>query len=311
MKQLIGILSGCCLLFVLSCQQKKSTADSIDRPDHGTIHISADESFQPVLEEQIRLYEAQHPDAHILAEYKPEAACMKDFFFDTSNRLVLVTHGLKYEEEQFIKDSLGYLPKWGLLAMDAVAVIVHHDNPDSLFTLADLRARLEGKAHRDQTLVFDGLNATSTYRFVRDSILKGGVLDTTVVRAARNSTEAIDYVSTHPNAIGLVGISWIGNPEDPAQMSLLRKVKIGYVQCTICTDSPYVKPMQESITSHRYPLVRGLYYIIKENFHGLGNGLIDFLQYEKGQLLFRRAYLAPVMDFSVRNVRINMEMPKK
>jgi hypothetical protein len=43
----------------------------------------------------------------------------------------------------------------------------------------------------------------------------------------------------------------------------------------------------------------------------LGNGLIDFLQYEKGQLVFRRAYLAPVMDFSVRNVRINMEMPKK
>ena len=30
------------------------------------------------------------------------------------------------------------------------------------------------------------------------------------------------------------------------------------------------------------PLVRGLYYIIKENYYGLGSGLVDFMKYERG-----------------------------
>ena len=69
--------------------------------------------------------------------------------------------------------------------------------------------------------------------------------------------------------------------------------------------------MQESINSHRYPLVRGLYYVLKENYSGLGTGFSSFLRYEKGQLIFRRAYLEPVMDFDVRNVRLNETLPSR
>jgi phosphate transport system substrate-binding protein len=62
--------------------------------------------------------------------------------------------------------------------------------------------------------------------------------------------------------------------------------------------------------TRRYPLVRGLYYIIKENYSGLGTGFISFLKYERGQLIFRRAYLGPVMDFGIRDVQINIKSPK-
>jgi phosphate transport system substrate-binding protein len=56
----------------------------------------------------------------------------------------------------------------------------------------------------------------------------------------------------------------------------------------------------------RYPLVRGLYYILKENYDGLGSGFSNFLIYEKGQLIFKRAYLGPAkMNFSVRNATMN------
>jgi phosphate transport system substrate-binding protein len=73
-------------------------------------------------------------------------------------------------------------------------------------------------------------------------------------------------------------------------------------------DSPYVKPTQAGILTRRYPLVRGLYYILKENYNGLGSGFASFLKYERGQLIFRRAYLAPVMDFEIRSVRINEKL---
>ena len=37
---------------------------------------------------------------------------------------------------------------------------------------------------------------------------------------------------THDNAIGFVGVSWIGNKEDTAQLSFLKKVKIAAIECS-------------------------------------------------------------------------------
>lgn len=302
------------ILFVMTiagCDSKKQQADTIDKPNKGTIHISVDESYRPVIEEQIAMYEASNPETRIIADYKTEEACIRDFFRDSATRMVLITRGLRYNEESYMKDSLKYPPRWGLLAADAIAVISNRNNPDSMFTLDELRDRLLGKLKREQTIVFDGLSATSTFRFIRDSILKGAQPDSSVVKAAKTSQEVIDFISENPNAIGLVGISWVGNPEVREQVERLQKIRINYLRCDICPDQPFVKPVQESIQTRRYPLVRGLYYVIKENYHGLGNGFVDFLKYERGQLIFRRAYLAPIMNFDVRPVKINLSIPKK
>ena len=302
-------LLGSILLFA-GCSNDKQSRSFNDTPEKGTINISVDESFRPVMEEQVRMYETSYPETHINVSYKTEADCFKDFFKDSTNRLIIVTRGLTDKEERFMMDSLGYNPGWNVVASDAVAIIVNNKSTDTIFSLQRLRDQLLGKINRNQQMVFDGLNATSSVRFIRDSILKGQLFDTSVVKAAKNSLEVISYVATTENAIGLVGINWIGNPEDTAQVALLKKVKLAYVQCEMCEDTPYVKPMQESVLTRRYPLVRGLYYIIKENYTGLGTGFISFLKFERGQLIFRRAYLGPVMDFGTRNVKINETLPK-
>jgi len=49
-----------------------------------------------------------------------------------------------------------------------------------------------------------------------------------------------------------------------------------------------------------------LYYILKENFSGVGNNFVNFLQYERGQLIFREAYLWPTqMSFDVQDAQIS------
>jgi phosphate transport system substrate-binding protein len=295
------------LFFITGCNTnvKKGPTDTMTT---GTIHISVDESFKPVIEEQIRVFEKSFPQAHIIAEYKTEADCFKDFYNDTANRLIIVTRGLTEEEDAYYLDSLKYYPHWDNIANDAITVIVNSKSNDTIFTLERLRDQLSGKINRDQKIVFDGLNATSTVRFVMDSILKGQKFDTSVVQAVKTSQEVIDYVAKTENAVGFVGISWVGNPEDSAQVRMLNKVKIAYVSCAVCEDQPYVKPMQASILTRRYPLVRGLYYIMKENFNGLGTGFVNFLNQERGQLIFRRAYLGTRMDFRVRNVKINQKL---
>ena len=296
--------------FLLSaCNNDDVKYGETDTPIKGIINISVDESFAPVMKEQIAMYEASFPGTKINASYKTEADCLRDFFNDSLTRLVIVTRGLTAEEEKFMTAKLQFNPGWNELASDAVAIVVNKNSNDTLFSLSRLQEQLTGKINRTQTVVFDGLNKTSTVRFIEDSVLKGKTFDTSVVRAVKNSEEVLNYVATHDNAIGFVGINRIGNPEDTAQVAMLKKVKIAYVKCDVCVNTPYVLPSQESILNRRYPLVRGLYYAVKENYTGLGSGFVSFLKYERGQLIFRRAYLGPSMLFGVRTVNINDKLP--
>lgn len=279
-----------------------------DTPTSGTIHISVDESFRPVIEEEINVYEASFPGTKIIAHYKPEAECFRDLYSDSLNRMVIVTRGLTSKESRFYADSLSYTPVSDRIANDALTIVVNAASNDTLFTKERLKQQLNGKSGNKQVIVFDGLRATSIVRYAIDSLLGGGSFDTSVVKAAKNSREVLETVASTPNAIGLVGFSWIGNPEDTAQVNMLKKVKIAYVKCEVCADTPYVKPSQAGIISRRYPLVRGLYYILKENYSGLGSGFTQFMKYERGQLIFRRAYLGPLMDFDIRAVKINEKL---
>lgn len=293
------------VLFTISgCAGRNERTDT-DTPAKGVIRISVDESFKPVIDSQIQVFEALYPKAKIIAEYKPEAECFKDLRKD-STRMIIVTRGLTIEEEKFYKETLKYRPTWDKVANDAVTLVVNNKSKDTLLTMEKIKGILDGSTGDKQIAVFDGLSATSTVRFAIDSILKGKPFDSKKVFAATSSQGVIDYVSTHTNAIGFVGVSWIGNKEDTAQLSFLKKVKIASVQCEHCEGKPLVKPYQANIMLKRYPLVRGLYYILKENYEGLGSGFVNFMQYEKGQLIFRRAYLGPSkMNFTIRSATMS------
>ena len=293
------------LAVITSCNNDKSkVVYRDDTLSTGTIHISVDESFRPIIDSQIQVFIAQYPRATIITHYKPEAECLKDLLVD-SIRMVIVTRGLSEQEVNFFKDTLGYAPKFGKMASDAIAVVVNNKANDSLFSVSDIRGMLSGSTPKKYQLVMDGDKATSTVRFMLDSILKGQPLAANV-QAANNSEGVIDYVAKNPEAIGFVGVSWIGNHEDSTQLTFLTKVKIAGIQCRNCDEESFVKPYQANIVLRRYPMVRGLYYILKENYAGLGSGFSNFLIGEKGQLIYKRAYLAPSrMTLQVR--RMDME----
>lgn len=302
--KIIGI--SAIVICLMGCNNEQSSEGETVKS--GTIHISVDETFKPVMEEQIKMFEALHPQAHIIAHYKTEADCLRDLFTDTLNRMVFVTRGLTKEEDYFFKDSLFYYPKWDNIATDAITIVINKNSKDSVFTKERLEKQFSGKINRNQKVVFDGLNATSTIRYALDSILRGKKFDSSVVKAVKSSKEVLEFVANDIDAIGFVGFSWIGNPEDTVQVNMLKKIKIAYVACDVCEDTPFVKPVQESILTRRYPLVRGLHYILKENYSGLGTGFVNFLKHERGQLIFKRAYLASRMTFMVRQVRLKEEL---
>lgn len=288
-----GIVNGC----------GNNAADApLDTRDSGTIHISVDESFKPVIDSQIQVFESSNPGAHIIAHYKPEADCLKDLLVD-SIRMIITTRGFSPSEEQVISDSLKVDPSMRILAYDAVAVIVHPQSPDSMFTMEEIKGLLTGREYQNKIPVFDGLKATSTVRFVLDSVLRGDTLTSRTV-AAESSEGVIDYVARTPNAVGFIGISWIGNRDDSAQLTFLQKVNLAHLEST---DRPggYVQPVQANIYYRRYPMVRDLVYILKERHRGLGRGFANFMMADQGQLIFRRAYLMPAfLTFTLRDANL-------
>ena len=274
-----------------------------ETPTSGTIHISVDESFKPVIDSQLKVFGSSFPNAHILVEYKPEAACLRDLYND-STRLVIITRGLTLTEERYFRDSARTPAISGILAFDAVALIVNNHSQDSVMAMDDVKALLEGKDKKKLEAVMDGVSATSTVRYVLDSVLRGETLGKNVI-AARSSPQVISYVADHENAVGFIGVSWIGDQEDSMQLAFLKKVKVVSIRCDRCTDKPFVYPLPANIVLKKYPMVRGLYYILKENYSGIGNNFVNFLQYERGQLIFQKSYLVPArMNFEIRDVEI-------
>ncbi|MDB5195710.1 MAG: phosphate transporter substrate-binding protein PhoT family, partial [Flaviaesturariibacter sp.] len=192
----LGIVICCFSLLFSGCGNKEEGPQ--DTRDSGTIHISADESFKPVIDSEIQVYEARYPGTKIIAHYKPEAECLKDFAVD-SIRLIIATRGYSRAEEAFMNDSLNVDVSKMVVAYDAVAVIVNPQSADTLFTMQEIKDILTGKSAKPLLPVFDGTNATSTVRFVMDSVLRGQPLSDKVT-AAKSSEGVIDYVAKTKNA---------------------------------------------------------------------------------------------------------------
>ena len=312
-------------VWLAGCNNPPQKNMAEETPTSGTINISVDESFKPVIDSEIKVFESSFPGAKIIVHYKPEAECFRDLTKD-STRMVIVTRGLNMSEEHFYQDSVHFVPVYGILAYDAIAVIVNNHSKDTIFSMSDIRSLLLGgsdsigstrlagsnkskksvpASNPSLQVVMDGISETSTVRYVIDSILKGRLPGKNVV-AARSSDGVLNYVADHENSIGFIGVSWIGDQDDPHQLKFLQRVRIAAIKCGSCLGETYVQPYQADIALRRYPMIRGLYYIVKENFRGVGSNFVNFLEYERGQLIFRRAYLVPArMSFEIRNMQIS------
>jgi phosphate transport system substrate-binding protein len=298
----------CCLgifcLLLHSCGDNTGNKTPQETPTSGNINISVDESFKPVIDSQIKVFESSFPDAKINVHYKSEAACFRDLANKDSARLIIVTRELNKKEQDFYKDSFHFIPRFDILAYDAIAIVVNNKSKDTILTMNDVRALLSSSSKDKPQVVMDGVSATSTVRYAIDSVLRGQPLGKNVV-AAKSSIDVINFVAANENSIGFIGVSWIGDQDDPQQLGFMKKVKIAAVQCVSCGGETYVQPYQANIALKRYPMVRELYYILNEDFSGVGNNFVNFLQYERGQLIFRRAYLVPKMSFEIRTSKIS------
>jgi phosphate transport system substrate-binding protein len=300
-----GFIFSTCIFIIAGCNNKTNSKRDENKTDTTKIYISVDESFKPVIDEQIKVYESSYNDVKIAAQYKPEAECLRDLKVDSISMVIATRTSSEYEDA-FMSDSLNVSLRNRVIARDAIAVIVHPQSDNSFFTMKELKEILTGKFRKNLIPVFDGVKATGTVRFIVDSVLRGDSLSA-VVKGVRGSEQVVDYVANTPDAIGFVGISWVGNREDTMQSGFLKKIKLAMIESSDSVKE-FILPVQANIYYQRYPMVRDLVCIVKDNGNTENRTIkfANFMAEQRGQLIFRRAYLKPVqMPFMIRNVKLN------
>ncbi len=290
------ILSVCVVM--ASCDNAPEHPDTLSK---GKIDITADESFQPIIEEQLKIFDSSYPEANITIHYKPEAECFKDYF-DHNARIILVTRELTKAEKELCEQKKIF-PSSEALASDGIAVIVNNSSADTILDMDGLKGILTGVYKKKYTVVFDN-QSSSTIRYITDSVLNGGKLGSNVF-AAKGNKEVIDYVSKNPDAIGFTGMSWVyANEDTSAAGTFINNVKV--VAMKNEKDQQFYKPYQAYVALKSYPLTRKLFYINGESYHGLGTGFANFLGSYRGQLVFLHAHFFPLKaQITIRDAKVN------
>ncbi len=301
-------------LLMGACHQQ-SGADAADTstPNTGTVGVAVDETFAPIMQAEVDTFAKLYPEAHVKMRFAPEEQVMLDLLNDEV-KVAVVSRELNQEEKAlFAKQTI--VPSTTRVGIDGLAIIIHPSNPDSLLTMTQLRSIFTGKVAEWSQLsgkrqlgtinvVFDA-NRSSTTRFIRDSVTRQEPL-TTRVFAAKSNPALLDYVATHPNAIGVVGINWVSDQDDPTAMQRRQRIRVASITArpNPSTDD-YIQPYQVYLAEkspallaehpelQNYPLRRNLYVISREARAGLGTGFASFVAGKNGQLIFQKSGLLP------------------
>lgn len=308
-------LIGIVLLLALSACRSKSKEGPTDTYSSGVIAIAADESFEPIIQEEIDVFESLYPLAGIVPRYTTEVEAINLLLKD-SVRLAIATRTLT-EEEMNSFHSRKFYPREIKLATDALALIVNRANPDSLLSVRDFRRILTGEAKswkqvnprsglKEIQVVFDNKNS-STVRFAMDSVCGGKPLATENVSALNTNQQVIDFVAKNPEAIGVIGVNWLGNRSDTTNLSFKEEIRVMAVSAEdVATPENCYKPYQAYLYYGNYPLARPIYAILNDPRNGLPWGFTSFMTSDKGQRIILKSGLVPATQ-PVRIVHVKDE----
>lgn len=163
------------------------------------------------------------------------------------------------EEEIDLAHSLGIEPVELVIARDAVAIIVNHNNPINQLTLQQISDIYAGKYHNWQELGGDDRpivrvsreSNSGTHIFFLEEVLRLGDPDSRVLFDPNtlllpSSEGIIAEVRDNPNAIGYDGLGYV-TPE----------VKV--LGTTAEDHGPYIWPSIATVSDGTYPIARDLY----------------------------------------------------
>lgn len=293
-------LSFICWLFLFllffSCRNKQ-----LDTPTDGTTFIAVDETFAPIIRDEIVVFESIYKTTGIIDHVCPEVEAFNLMVRD-SVRMIVATRLLSKEETEYFQ-SKNIFPRELKIAVDGIAFIVHNDNRDTLLTTEIIRKIMLGEIKSwDQInpesklgpvkMIFDHPKSSTAEYAVRT--ICGSRQLSSNLSALNSNIEVIDYVSKTPGAIGIIGVSWISNRNDPSGKGFLKKVNVvALSKEKQATKENSFKPYQAYLSNGQYPFTRDVYVIMTEPRVSLNTGFASFLISDRGQRIVLKSGILP------------------
>jgi len=275
----------------------------LDTETSGDAIIGSDECLAPIVKEELAVFTGLNPEANITPIYIGENELFKLLLSD-SIRLIVAARDITDREKEKIK-TMNLTPRTQMIAKDGVALIINKKNTDSLINVSLLQKIMTGEITNWNQLnptlpsvsgkiqvVFDNQNS-STLRFINDSIVRGKFLSSDL-RALESNPAVIEYVAKTPNALGVIGVNWISNPNDSTKLSFdetIRVMSVGKEE-NINEDNAY-KPFPVYLNNNLYPLTREIYIILTDLRETLPAGFVKFVAGDAGQRIILKAGLVP------------------
>jgi phosphate transport system substrate-binding protein len=278
------------IIGIQACKQKPVKGITNDSFTSGKVTFAVDDSFAPIVGQEMYVFKSRYPDADPTVLYLTENHVV-NLLLNDSVRVAILSRDLDTAEVNVIKRRQLDV-KIVRFAVDAVTLVVNKNSNDTLTSVAELKKMLNGQGDLNKTIVFDNPNS-SLVRYLKE--LSGNKeFKQKNIYALKSNKEVIKYVSEHPDALGITGYSWLVDP-DKEYASYVDNVKIVGVKDEANKKFPneYFKPSQETLVLKQYPLSRGLYIVDCSSKTGLALGFASFIAGDVGQRIILRSGLLP------------------
>lgn len=254
----------------------------------GVVHLKAQEvlvlqgstTVLPIAQKAAEVFKRLHPEASLTVRGGGSGVGIAGLLDGTCD-IAMSSRKIK-DSELKIAESKGIKVKEFIIALDAVAVIVHPSNPIGNLTLSDLKRIYTGevtnwkelKGFNSKIVVVSRDSASGTFECFNHLVLGEAPLTPQALYQASNKG-VVTVVATTKGAIGYVGLAYL----EPR------------VKAVAIED---VFPSIESARSGRYPLKRELYFYTRSEAKGLAKAFIDFVLSKDGQHLIQEVGYVPV-----------------
>jgi phosphate transport system substrate-binding protein len=248
------------------------------------------------------LFRAIYPDAYISIEGRGSGTALPGLI-DNRCQLGPMSRLMKPKEIEAFVARYGYEPTPVKVAIDAIGIFVHKDNPlkrislDELDSIFSSEHRRSGQSivswdqlgmggalwDRKPLRIYSRNSFSGTYSFFQDAALSGGPFSPEIIEEA-NSSILVNEISKNLYGIGYCGIGY--------QTSGVKALSL------TGPDGKYYAPTAENCLNNTYPLARYLYiYINKSPTKPLDKMTREFLRFalsRKGQEIIAKDGYFPI-----------------
>lgn len=285
------------LLVILSSCDNNNNPFVYQKDAHGRgktkIHI--EESFKPLFTTCIETFMSQFPKAKVTGFYGAEDQLIADFY-NNKTKTIVISRDFNEQEKSYLKSkNVSY--RSDKIASDAITIIMHPSMTDTILSVAQLKALLSDNNAKlpsnklVSNIVFDQ-KGSANFNYMTNMLQINKLASR--VSAVNSNEEVINYVKTHPNTIGVIGLNWVSDQEDPEALNFLDGLRIADIY--IKDPETACKPYAGYIYTKEYPLIRDIWMINKGRRSGLNTGFVLFMKKDdKGQLMIQKAELVPAL----------------